>query len=405
MTMVIHSSSSLIKSVFRTVQAPTGLRLHRHSSLLLVESAMSPRQGWTVGTFAILLLSRSTSGLSSSVTTKTTSTTLPTTMTPTIINNNKNNNSHGWSESDHAAIKELSLLQKARLLKVDGLFDQKKKRPVTIKAQGVVLEGGGGAAVVNSEPPQSPLNNSNNNNKKVITKIIHFQRHGQGYHNLLSDVLKDAGVKADVHSDDPKVNPWLRPELVDSPLTETGKEQCAARRPQASLLTPQVIIVSPLLRALQTAKISFADFDDNNNNNNNNIPWIAHEGCREDLGVLVCNQRRKKSAIQAEFPTIQFSADMPEEDTLWHPTKRESSLELSNRIYNFLVHFIAEERPETELAVICHSFWLFNMCTVIEFNDDKKGNDYDLEKWFLTSEIRSLQLTFTYENTNNDDDN
>jgi len=177
--------------------------------------------------------------------------------------------------------------------------------------------------------------------KIFATKIVHFQRHGQGYHNLLGDVLKDIGVRPDIFSSDSAINPWIRPEIVDSPLTELGKRQCEGQRPVASLLRPEVVIVSPLLRALQTAKLSFADYHATGTNNSNGaVPWIAHEGCREELGFLICNKRRRLSEIKADFPEIQFPSEMTEEDTLFDPSKFESELHKGDRVYDFFGKFL-----------------------------------------------------------------
>jgi broad specificity phosphatase PhoE len=154
----------------------------------------------------------------------------------------------------------------------------------------------------------------------------------------------------------------------------------------ASILNPELVVVSPLLRAVQTAKLSFSDFYQNPK-----IPWIAHEGCREELGVLVCNKRRPLSQIMEDFPDLQFW-EMTEEDSLWDPTQRESNESKSGRIYEFLVEFIAN-RPESEIAVIGHSAWLFHMCNAVV----DCGDDEGLTSWFLTSEIRSMRLTFTRE--------
>mmetsp|Transcript_38381 Transcript_38381/g.80364 ORF Transcript_38381/g.80364 Transcript_38381/m.80364 type:complete len:326 (+) Transcript_38381:26-1003(+) len=217
----------------------------------------------------------------------------------------------------------------------------------------------------------------------VATKIVHFQRHGQGYHNLLGDVLRDVGVRPDIHSSDASINPWLRSEIVDSPLTALGKQQCEGQRSVASLLKPDVVIVSPLLRAIETAKLSFADYD-------GEVPWLAHEGCREELGWLVCNKRRKLSEIKANFPDIEFPPNMTEEDTLWDPSGFESETHKGNRVYDFLVNFLAE-RPEHNIAVVCHSAWLSHMCNdVLDC-----GGDPNMTSWFDVSEIRSMKLTFT----------
>lgn len=211
-------------------------------------------------------------------------------------------------------------------------------------------------------------------------KVIHFQRHGQGYHNLLYVVLKDNGIEIkDIYQPD---SPFLRPEIVDSPLTEKGRAQCALQRQElACKLNPELLIVSPLHRAIQTAQITFQDF---------RIPFVAHEACREELGLLTCNQRRPLSETIKEFPDIDFSLlDQTEEDHLWNPTQRECPREKSKRIYHFLVDFVRKQ-PQREIAIVGHSAWLFNMCnSVVDC-----GNDEELASWFNTAEIRSMKVTW-----------
>jgi broad specificity phosphatase PhoE len=293
----------------------------------------------------------------------------------------------GWTPSAIQFAKELSISQRAKLRAEEGVVQD---WPVQITATRLgTTASSSSSSSTNAEEERTLRNNnddddSSSSSPNTITKIIHFQRHGQGYHNLMGEILRDAGVKLDIDSRDPKINPWIRPEIVDSPLTELGKEQCHDRRPEAATLNPQLVVVSPLLRAIQTAKITFGAHD------RSEIPWVAHEGCREELGVLVCNQRRPLSQIQADYPGLQFHGDMSEEDTLWNPHQRESGTSKSDRIYQFLVDFVAQ-RPEQELAVVGHSAWLFHMCNAVV----DCGEDTDLTSWFLTSEVRSMRISFT----------
>lgn len=288
-----------------------------------------------------------------------------------------------WSEAD-------LLKEKVLADKMNNANDEVKAvpRPIHIKAE---LLDPKTALFSNMEELLllPTINTDNDQDVVTTTKVVHFQRHGQGYHNLLGDVLRDVGIKPDIRSSDPAINPWIRPEIVDSPLTELGKRQCEGQRAVASLLNPEVVVVSPLLRAVQTAKLSFADYTIDEGSTNN-VPWIAHEGCREELGWLVCNKRRPLSEIKADFPELQFSPDVSEEDTLWDPSKFESETHKGNRIYDFLVNFLAE-RPEQNIAVVCHSAWLSHMCNAVI----DCGDDTNLTSWFDVSEIRSMKLTFS----------
>jgi broad specificity phosphatase PhoE len=220
----------------------------------------------------------------------------------------------------------------------------------------------------------------------IASKIIHFQRHGQGYHNLLGDTFRALGQGFDIDDPDPAVNPFVKPEIQDSPLTQKGREEARAQRPKAAMLQPEVVIVSPLHRAIQTAQISFADHLEND------IDFIAHEGCREQLGLLTCNKAHPLSSTKSDFPSVDFSlCTFGEEDTLWnaHPAVRELPVDESDRAYAFLTDFIME-RPEKEIAVVCHSAWLFSVCNVVI---DCEGDEF-LETWFGTGEIRSLKLSY-----------
>eukprot|EP00966_Prymnesium_polylepis_P184089 4266550-Prymnesium_polylepis.1 len=85
-------------------------------------------------------------------------------------------------------------------------------------------------------------------------RLLHLQRHGQGFHNLSSELLRNLGV-------DPKNaganHPYKLPEMVDPPLTDKGRAQCKARQETAAALTPPLVMVSPLCRAIQTALTTF----------------------------------------------------------------------------------------------------------------------------------------------------
>lgn len=220
----------------------------------------------------------------------------------------------------------------------------------------------------------------------VCSKIIHFQRHGQGYHNLLGDMFNSMDNEIKINSPDLKENPFVRTEIQDSPLTKKGRDEAVAERIYAATLNPEVVIVSPLHRAVQTALLTFAD------HYSKGINFVAHEGCREQLGLLVCNKAHPISQTAAEFPQVDFSlCTAGENDSLWneYPTIREHPVREANRAFEFLTYFIME-RKEKELAVVCHSGWLFTACNAVVDCD----GDSSLESWFETGEIRSIKLSF-----------
>jgi len=250
------------------------------------------------------------------------------------------------------------------------------KRPIRIK--GVNLD----SITFGDERLDDDKNNYDNH--LITTKIIHFQRHGQGYHNLLMDFSKSLGNSFDIDDTNPQRNPLVKSEIQDSPLTLQGRLEASAQRTGAAVLTPQVVIVSPLHRAIQTALISFAD------HYQNDIPFLAHEGCREQLGLLVCNKALPLSQTITEFPGINFDfCWYGEHDTLWKPEAREHPVDEANRAYEFLTEFVMK-RQEEEMAVVCHSAFLFSLCNAVM----DCGDDESLQSWFDTGEIRSLRVSF-----------
>lgn len=217
------------------------------------------------------------------------------------------------------------------------------------------------------------------------TKIIHFQRHGQGYHNLICDMWKEQGMLVDLDSADPNLNPIVRPEFLDPPLTARGMQQCRSQRDLCATLSPELVIVSPLLRCIQTARLSFRDRVDE-------VPWLSHEGCREELGLLEANKRRSIDDIRADYPGIDFSAIEHNEDVPWeeYGDRLETPLEKSERIYEFLTEYVMN-RPEKEIAIVSHSAYLFTLLNAVVDIEDEP-----LRRWFLTSEVRTLQVTFVH---------
>lgn len=84
--------------------------------------------------------------------------------------------------------------------------------------------------------------------------------------------------------------------------------------------TPQSYYVSPLDRALHTAKITFHDLD-------LDPPYrpIVKELLREGNGIHTCDRRSTKSYIKAEYPSYEIEEDFTEQDELWVSNLREST--------------------------------------------------------------------------------
>ncbi len=161
----------------------------------------------------------------------------------------------------------------------------------------------------------------------------------------------------------------------------------------------ELVISSPLVRALQTAHITWEEHLPNKTSGD--VKWIAHEGLREELGTLLCNKRQPLSETEIQFPQVDYSClPRDEEDIMWDHhvartanehglPKRETIEDMSHRAYNFLVEFL-HRRPEKEIVVVGHSAWLLSMMGAVL----DVGEDESLLPMFAQAEMRSCLLRF-----------
>ena len=237
---------------------------------------------------------------------------------------------------------------------------------------------------------------------------------GQGTHNeLYKKVQDETGTPPDLGSLDPAKNPLLLEHITDSPLTQKGINQCIEQRSVAKQLNGiELVVVSPLVRALQTAHITFEDHLPLYNNNaseekkekgkSKKVKWIAHEGIREEFGTLLCNKRRPLSETMADFPQVDYSymTSMEDEDVAWRQytemnanedgiVKREELVDISHRAYDFMVDFVLE-REEKEIAIVGHSHYFHSLTNCVL---DIGGNT-SMTSMFGQAEIRSFELEF-----------
>lgn len=217
---------------------------------------------------------------------------------------------------------------------------------------------------------------------KKNVKHAHFVRHGQGFHNLMADLAKQEGRTWENCTNTPE-NPYVMPEVTDAPLTNKGREQAAVLQPVIRSLDdsakPQLVVLSPNCRALQTGVIAFRELL-------GRIPFLAHEMVREETGVHVCDKRRPTSQQASEFPMVDFSLLTEEDDVIFSPDRRETKAELVERIYTFFEWL--ETRDESVVGVSSHSAWLLTV-----FNANLEA-DESLKGWFQTGEMRSVVLEF-----------
>ncbi|KAG6617992.1 hypothetical protein I3842_Q136900 [Carya illinoinensis] len=199
-------------------------------------------------------------------------------------------------------------------------------------------------------------------------------RHAQGIHNVAGEKNHDA---------------YSSYGFFDAKLSPLGWKQVHNLRKHVQACgiskSIELVIVSPLLRTMQTAVGAFGGeaYTDGVNvpplmvaNTGNSghpaisslncPPFVAVELCRERLGVNACDKRRSIREYRPLFPAIDFSLVENENDILWTPDIRETDEDVADRGHKFLKWLWTRE--EKEIAIVTHSAFLFQ--TLKAFGND-----------------------------------
>lgn len=163
-------------------------------------------------------------------------------------------------------------------------------------------------------------------------------RHGQGYHNVAGEF------------DDSQ---YLWEDLEDAHLTPEGERQCEDLRMKTEkfLSNTELVITSPLNRAIQTALHSFPFLL-------NNVPWIALDQVREQTGQHPCDRRRPISEKQGLYPMVDFQYVRDDHDELYRKYTNcreplESVIDRCRQFLSWLPH-----RSESEIIVVAHGIFI-----------------------------------------------
>lgn len=203
---------------------------------------------------------------------------------------------------------------------------------------------------------------------KPHEKIIHFQRHATGWHN--------------VHGEKKKTE-YLREDLEDATLSDGGLTECAAV-PDESAGGAQLLLVSPMRRTLQTATLSFPHLV-------GQVPWLALECLREVTGMHPCDRRLPIPEHMETHPHVDFSLVEDEHDPLYQKytdaNTREPDEDVMIRCADFLAFL--QKREESEIVVCTHSAYLR-----VLFNHIFSDQAPDHKTKYANCEIRSYLVSF-----------
>ena len=221
-------------------------------------------------------------------------------------------------------------------------------------------------------------------------KKVHFIRHGEGHHNVAQREWRaragwDGASEPYTLDTDPDYG------FVDALLTEKGEAEARALQVRTRLLTPELLVVSPLRRATQTGLLAF-EFRLTNSPSNcgEAIPTVAHELCHERAGRHTCDKRLSRSALAAAYPDVKsYDLVESEEDPYWGDgLTREPWEGVARRAAAFALWLRAT--PERHIAVASHSAFLLTL-----FNGVFRTESEDARRWFGTGEMRTVMLAYS----------
>jgi broad specificity phosphatase PhoE len=234
------------------------------------------------------------------------------------------------------------------------------------------------------------LLNENENGESLSTskqcKNIYFVRHAEGIHNRDSREIPNFENTLS-----------LTEHYRDAPLTEKGIQQSKILSKDVASLAvpPELVVVSPLRRAIHTAQLAFRPSESNTTRNDAlSPPFLATELARERISVHTCDWRRPRSAITADFPFVDMSMVATEDDEMWERkemTPHEySSIECSARAA-LLLDWLLERREHT-IAVVAHWVFYTHLFGLFVDREGSIGEAAALQSKFGNAEMRKVRL-------------
>ena len=162
------------------------------------------------------------------------------------------------------------------------------------------------------------------------------------------------------------------PLHFDAPLTEAGLAQVRAARAEVRHLPVDLVVTSPLTRALQTTAGLFADHPSR--------PTVLVEALHRECQESSCDIGRAPALLAAEFPAFQLG-HLPE--VWWHaagePHERGFHVEPRDLFHGRVAAFRdwLRGRPERTIAVVGHYTFFYHLtgrglanCEVARFDLD-----------------------------------
>lgn len=153
-----------------------------------------------------------------------------------------------------------------------------------------------------------------------VGKIITLIRHGQGYHNVAYNY-----------------------DIIDPSLTPVGIEEAEDARDHNELEGIDLLVVSPLARAIETATVIFG--------NDPKVPTFIQKMAAERAGAP-CDVGSVKSELAMKFPYVTEWGGWQELEENWMYNTATDAKWRDQRVPEFVAWL--KSRPEKHIAVVGH---------------------------------------------------
>lgn len=217
----------------------------------------------------------------------------------------------------------------------------------------------------------------------TFSKQLWIVRHGQAMHNPRAEAAKDNGCSHEEFLDLMRLD-----DTLDADLTDLGEEQAARVGRTMSWGDLDLIVSSPLSRAIRTADLSTPC------TTCSATKRIAVENFREINGWLLNAKRRSVEELQQRFPKWDFG-ELTQNDDLWS-NELETESACSERGYQGLCWIM--QRQEKNILLVAHGGLLRFMMQqhpLVKMLDGRTNCDsHALDGRFKNCEARRYQMSW-----------
>ncbi|BEJ18104.1 hypothetical protein CspHIS471_0703810 [Cutaneotrichosporon sp. HIS471] len=195
-------------------------------------------------------------------------------------------------------------------------------------------------------------------------KVMYTARHGEAEHNVL--YLRYGMPDTD--------EVQLRYPITDPALTAAGREQATNlahvfhRESSMGMPLPTRWYTSPMRRPGETVGLTWGWLYGKGENDlhaegilrrssdlSHGVRAEVVEEIREHLHVHHCDERLGKSELMKMFPAFMWPDNMPDKDTVWRPTGRETEDEMVARAGEGLQIIMDSARDDVYISITSHS--------------------------------------------------